>query len=159
MEINLVSQRLSNLFDAHVSITIHNYPDEEQEYEVRVVKNETESFYISQNLNDAIFQTVIKLVTGEVVDGGRLEKVKDIVPDEEIKDEVDLSYDVTNSEIIGRVSYSREHGKLEVLLLNGNKYQYHGVPEKKYHQFISATSKGRYYNFDIKGNFPCERIE
>jgi hypothetical protein len=43
---------------------------------------------------------------------------------------------------------------LQVEVANGSVYDYVGVPQAVFDQFMTAASKGQYYNWVIKPNYP-----
>lgn len=59
-----------------------------------------------------------------------------------------------NSSFIEKACYSSETQRLE-LILNGRSYNYCGVSKATFDSFLSASSKGSYYNQYIKGRFRC----
>ena len=63
-----------------------------------------------------------------------------------------------SSSSIAFIGYDAEHMTLRIQFREGGVYDYHGVPEMVYQQFISAPSKGRYYARFIKGRFNQQRI-
>lgn len=50
------------------------------------------------------------------------------------------------------------NGTLQVELLNGRVYEYYGVHRAVYTAFLSAPSKGKYFNAYVKGRYPSKRI-
>jgi hypothetical protein len=50
------------------------------------------------------------------------------------------------------------NGTLQVELLNGRIYEYCGVPRAAYSAFLSAPSKGKYFNTYIRGHYAYKRI-
>lgn len=50
------------------------------------------------------------------------------------------------------------NGTLQVELLNGRVYEYYRVPYSTYSAFLSAPSKGRYFNTFIRGRYAYRRI-
>jgi hypothetical protein len=54
--------------------------------------------------------------------------------------------------------YEEEHRLLEVEFQNGRVYQYYQVPPTVYFALISASSKGRYFNSQIRDVFRCNRV-
>jgi len=49
-------------------------------------------------------------------------------------------------------------GTLQVELLNGRIYEYYGVPRSVYSAFLSAPSKGKYFNAHVRGHYRYRRI-
>lgn len=56
------------------------------------------------------------------------------------------------------VGYEPETGTLEVEFKKGRLYQYRNVPQEKYAALLNADSKGRYFNKNIKDQYPTVRI-
>ena len=47
---------------------------------------------------------------------------------------------------------------LEVEFRNGGVYQYLEVPDEEFEEFITAPSKGRYLNTEIKPRHPARKL-
>lgn len=60
---------------------------------------------------------------------------------------------------IAFIGYEPETLTLRIVFREGGTYDYHGVPEMVYQQFISSPSKGKYYVHWIKGRFNQLRIQ
>lgn len=60
------------------------------------------------------------------------------------------------SSVIGAVGHSRV---LEIEFESGRVYQYYDVPKRIYAEMLSAPSKGKYFNANIRGKFPYQEIE
>jgi hypothetical protein len=56
------------------------------------------------------------------------------------------------------IGYEEEHRLLEVEFQNGRVYNYQQVPHTVYSALISASSKGRYFNSQIRDLFRCNRV-
>lgn len=65
--------------------------------------------------------------------------------------------EVSSSNIIS-VGYDEDSMTLEVEFIYGRLYQYYGVPEGVYQQFLSAESHGGFLNAYIRGKYPFERL-
>jgi hypothetical protein len=48
---------------------------------------------------------------------------------------------------------------LEVEFRTGGIYRYLGVPQGSYDALMAATSKGRFFNTQIKPSYPCTQAE
>ena len=59
-----------------------------------------------------------------------------------------------SSSAIASVGYSKRQHILEVEFANGRVYRYLQVTPSVYREFMSADSKARYYDRNIKGNYP-----
>lgn len=60
------------------------------------------------------------------------------------------SWFLLKSSVLARVRYDEAARILEIELLDGNVYQYRGVPAFKYQELKSAASAGSYFNSSIK---------
>lgn len=47
---------------------------------------------------------------------------------------------------------------LEVEFRDGSCYQFFSVPEERFQHFVSAESKGAFFNREIRNRFPFQRI-
>ncbi len=63
------------------------------------------------------------------------------------------------SSSIGFIGYDTMSMTLRIVFRDGGTYDYHGVPEVVFQQFVSAPSKGKYYIKSIKGRFSPVRIQ
>ena len=61
--------------------------------------------------------------------------------------------DRVQSRVIAEVGYSKRRHLLEIEFVNGAIYRYLDVPSSVYHDLISAGSKARFYDFNIKGKY------
>ena len=57
---------------------------------------------------------------------------------------------IVSSSAIEKIGYDTESKQLEISFNDGTAYKYFGVPEYVYHEFINASSQGRYYNESFK---------
>lgn len=48
---------------------------------------------------------------------------------------------------------------LELQFCNGAIYQYCLVPRRTYRDLLGAGSKGRYFNQNIRGKYPYQRVQ
>jgi len=58
-----------------------------------------------------------------------------------------------DSSAIAKVGYSKRRHVLEIEFANGAIYRYLDVPSSVYRDLISAESKARFYDFNIKGKY------
>lgn len=56
-----------------------------------------------------------------------------------------------NSGAIQHVEYHKKKREFDVLFKDGTMASYKNVPEEVYREFLSAGSKGRYLNYNIRG--------
>jgi KTSC domain len=57
------------------------------------------------------------------------------------------------STAIAKVGYSKRRRILEIEFVNGAVYRYLDVPPTVYRDLMSAESKARFYDFNIKGRY------
>ena len=58
-----------------------------------------------------------------------------------------------NSIAIAKVGYSKRRHVLEIEFVNGAVYRYLDVPVNVYRDLMSAESKARFYDLNIKGHY------
>jgi hypothetical protein len=56
------------------------------------------------------------------------------------------------------VSYCSIRTLLDVEFRDGTRYQFFAVPEERFQDFVSADSKGSFFNRQIRNHFPFQRI-
>jgi KTSC domain len=59
---------------------------------------------------------------------------------------------------LAAVGYSKRRHILEIKFVNGAVYRYLNVPPSIYRDLMSAVSKGRYYDSNIRGNYRSLRL-
>jgi KTSC domain len=64
---------------------------------------------------------------------------------------------VTSSRILS-IGYDPENHMLEIQFREQGIYQYLGIPERVHQSFMSAVSKGRFFDGVIKGKFLCRKM-
>ncbi|WP_245408750.1 KTSC domain-containing protein [Variibacter gotjawalensis] len=52
-----------------------------------------------------------------------------------------------------RIDYDDLSGRLEVTFSHGGSYTYYMVPRNVYERFLSASSKGRFFNLNIRDQY------
>jgi hypothetical protein len=57
------------------------------------------------------------------------------------------------STAIAKVGYSKQRHILEIEFVNGAVYRYFDVPRSVYHELVSAESKARFYDSNIKKHY------
>jgi hypothetical protein len=62
------------------------------------------------------------------------------------------------STAIPKIGYSKRRHILEIQFVNGAVYRYLDVPAGVYRELMSADSKARYYNRNIRGNYQSMRV-
>lgn len=64
---------------------------------------------------------------------------------------------VESSNVVS-IGYDAETETLEVEFHSGNVYQYRDVPEVVFRDFMSTSSKGRFFSQDIRGQYPHSQV-
>ncbi len=84
-----------------------------------------------------------------------ISEIKDepIEPFKPNKPDREPTFDMPSS-LVGKVTYSPDFSTLEIELL-GRVYGFCGVPQRIYDSFEGASSKGAFFNRNIKGQFDC----
>ena len=59
---------------------------------------------------------------------------------------------------IAAIAYASDTEVLSINFLNGSTYEYYGVPQNVFDEFLIADSKGRYFNANIKDVFSFNRV-
>jgi len=62
-----------------------------------------------------------------------------------------------DSSVSAAVAYSPA-AALDVELTSGSRYRCFAVPARLFHDFLSADSKGMFFNRHIKRCYPCARL-
>ena len=63
------------------------------------------------------------------------------------------------STVIDLFNYDHRTATLTIVFRSGNVYAYKDVPEHIYLEFKEASSKGRYFNHEIKNRFVFEQLQ
>jgi len=63
-----------------------------------------------------------------------------------------------NSTAIASIGYSKRRHILEIEFVNGAVYRYLEVGPSIYRELMIADSKARYYDSNIRGNYPSARV-
>lgn len=63
------------------------------------------------------------------------------------------------STTLGSAGHNAQAAVLELQFRNGAVYQYFLVPRRVYRDLLRAESKGRFFNQNIRGIFPYQRIQ
>jgi lysyl-tRNA synthetase class 2 len=64
-----------------------------------------------------------------------------------------------DSEAITDIRYDEERAKLFVRFHDGDEYVYVGVPGEVCRSFIDADSKGQFFAFEIRDQYPYNKLE
>ena len=62
------------------------------------------------------------------------------------------------SEAIRDISYDPQRAKLFVTFNDGDQYVYVGVPGEVHRSFLDADSKGRFFAYEIRDQYPYNRV-
>lgn len=69
-------------------------------------------------------------------------------------------YEIDYSSCFSAIGYDYDDDILQVTFRDsGVSYQYSDVPVSVWNDLKSASSPGKYYNSDIKGNYSCTRMD
>jgi len=60
-----------------------------------------------------------------------------------------------NSSAISHIGYDRDTKQMKITFKQGKTYDYCGVPENIFDEFLNASSVGKYYDKYIKDNYDC----
>jgi lysyl-tRNA synthetase class 2 len=64
-----------------------------------------------------------------------------------------------DSTAISAIDYDAERSKLLVRFQSGERYVYVGVPGEVHRSFVEADSKGRFFQAEIRDQYPFNRLE
>jgi len=64
-----------------------------------------------------------------------------------------------DSTAISDIDYDAERSKLLVRFISGERYIYVGVPGEVHRSFVEADSKGRFFQAEIRGRYPFNRLD
>ena len=62
------------------------------------------------------------------------------------------------STTLGSAGHDAQSAVLELQFRNGAVYQYFSVPSRVYRDLLEARSKGVYFNQNIRGRYPYQRV-
>ena len=63
----------------------------------------------------------------------------------------------TESSVIAAVAYDSDRQRLQLVFRDGRAYTYFDVPPHLYDALLDASSKGGYFNRNIRGQFGYKR--
>ncbi|MFZ3005315.1 MAG: KTSC domain-containing protein [Phenylobacterium sp.] len=63
------------------------------------------------------------------------------------------------SAAISDIRYDEDRAKLFVRFLDGDEYVYVGVPGEVHRSFIDADSKGRFFAYEIRDQYPYNKLQ
>jgi hypothetical protein len=64
-----------------------------------------------------------------------------------------------DSTAIQAIDYDGERAKLFVRFVSGERYVYVGVPGEVHRSFLDADSKGRFFQSEIRDQYPYNRLD
>jgi hypothetical protein len=70
-----------------------------------------------------------------------------------------ISRQTVHSGALAAVGYSKRLHALEVEFVSGAIYRYNNVPPQVYSDLLTATSKARFYDANIRGHFPSVHVK
>jgi len=97
-----------------------------------------------------LFLNILDAPTSKPISEIKDEPIEPFKPD---KPDREPTFDMPSS-LVGKVTYSPDFNTLEIELL-GRVYGFCGVPQRIYDSFEGASSKGAFFNRNIKGQFDC----
>ena len=63
-----------------------------------------------------------------------------------------------DSTTLARASYDSSHQELHLDFRDGSRYRYSAVSPDLFRRLIAATSKGRFFNEQVRGRLPFKRL-
>ncbi|MFD3264832.1 KTSC domain-containing protein [Phenylobacterium ferrooxidans] len=63
------------------------------------------------------------------------------------------------SAAISAIRYDHDRAKLFVRFHDGDEYVYVGVPGEVHRSFVEADSKGRFFAYEIRDQYPYNKLE
>jgi hypothetical protein len=63
------------------------------------------------------------------------------------------------SEAIRDIDYDEERAKLFVTFIDGDRYVYVGVPGEVHRSFLDSDSKGQFFAYEIRDQYPYNKVE
>jgi KTSC domain len=66
---------------------------------------------------------------------------------------------LVESTTLGSAGHDAQSAVLELQFRNGAVYQYFLVPQRVYRDLLCADSKGGYFNQNIRGRYPYQRVQ
>ena len=64
-----------------------------------------------------------------------------------------------DSTAISAIDYDTERAKLLVRFVSGEQYVYVGVPGEVHRSFVESDSKGRFFQAEIRDQYPFNRLD
>jgi lysyl-tRNA synthetase class 2 len=63
------------------------------------------------------------------------------------------------SQAIREINYDAERAKLFVTFNDGDLYVYVGVPGEVHRSFLDADSKGQFFAYEIRDQYPYNKVD
>ena len=63
------------------------------------------------------------------------------------------------SEAIREIDYDEDRAKLFITFIDGDQYVYVGVPGEVHRSFVDADSKGRFFAYEIRDQYPYNKVD
>lgn len=63
------------------------------------------------------------------------------------------------SAAISAIRYDQDRAKLFVRFNDGDEYVYVGVPGEVHRSFVDADSKGQFFAYEIRDQYPYNKLE
>jgi KTSC domain-containing protein len=57
------------------------------------------------------------------------------------------------------ISYDAGSSRLSITFITGRRYIYENVPEGVYQAFLTAPSRGQYFNFEIRDRYDYHEVK
>ena len=70
-----------------------------------------------------------------------------------------MQHVLVESSTLGSAGHDAQSAVLELQFRNGAIYQYFLVPPSVYRRLLAARSKGAYFNQNIRGRYPFQRVQ
>ena len=88
-----------------------------------------------------------------------LQDLNEIIAPEALKAAEPIPMLPVSSSMAASIGYDKNEQILQVEFHNGAVYQYSGVEADTWSDLHDAESVGRYYNYEIKGKYECDRVD
>lgn len=88
-----------------------------------------------------------------------LQDLNEIIAPEALKAAEPIPMLPVSSSMAASIGYDKNEQVLQVEFHNGAVYQYSGVEADTWSDLHDAESVGRYYNYEIKGKYECDRVD
>lgn len=69
-----------------------------------------------------------------------------------------MRLETVNSNAIHAIGYDDDTRTMEIIFTGGGIYQFQNVPPNVFYRFRASVSKGSYFQNNIRGRFPHQRL-